>query len=1704
MKNLKYIYALSSVFVTLFAFDYKTNYQDIDSSTSTSDDTSNSSSISTDTLDTGIIIDDLIKSQIVSSYNSHYSSNNKLKLTKGNLIKYKDNTPITLSFKGDYLLSNNSLSSYVIDTDYSYKSSKESFEVSYGSTSYDSINYNNKLYLFSSSNELGGILSFPSTLDNKYPFINDNSSFSSIFNTFLSLDSKEYNVYKSDLGYLFKNDELEINTDSNYNLTKVNGIKDDIKYEFNFKTQDLTSSLSSLNSESNDFITTLKTILQDSSFDINFNADIKSKTSSNLKFVGNVKLDYSNAVTKDDPLISLDLTHYTNGNLSNEVYAQYDDSNLYFKVNDLIKGLIDNTTASEMINIASGLMSDSSFNYDFNNPLNELMNTDIFNNIMNLNISSLDSSFISNLEIKHNLISFGIDSSAFNLNTGIIRFEIGLNNAKIKSIKIKDFNIDNDKSINLEMYLNTPKGLNHLNKNEYPSYNSILPIYKNVMSIMKEGKVGGDFSTTLFDSSSSQTLGVSTHYDVNFKNALSNMSLDNLILSLSDLKINFLDETDSNSNPSTINALFLMDTSNSSKSTFNIEISNLNYQKGTFYIELNNSSSDTSSKYTTSTSSIKEIIESVKTLTGGSSSSNNTDKGFKAITKEIERLDYLVYFISHNDYVQNAINNIKNNYSLKDLEDFFTITNLGDGIFNLEFDMYNLVGQNSFVFRDYNLSRNCSLLIGGNGNLLGLNVNGLNVDGMSVSTHLGKTYYDSSNVLDDNKIKEEWTNTDSNPNKVLDLNNTIKKITGLIDTFNGDSLKNATLSNLIDISFAYNKEKSLSGQIFSKIHFDKNSNIDEKYVEGNIPLTLSDTTEVNGIKQLNAQFIYSDKNYDESSFKNDFNESNKSRLKAGTQIGLSFEYGSQDNNRSNSKLYAYSDTKTVMNILESLDCKTTKSLDTKTTEEEKTSSYKVTTGNTLWPYKIVRTICQYASNIKGILQPKNTSTIDMLKKLGINDFNSIMDLVNNLNTNKTLSTIINIGELANDSDLNKFNVLVEIKFDDSKNFGIESISAYSVNENKKIDNNLTVNLNIKEQDPDVDIISGFETFESGKANYIDATNVYNLLQLGIYTTEKKYYNISGTLNFGSAAEVKDVPILGDLELNGIEPLNDLIFDIKLNLFKDEKPENFEKLSQEEQDTYINSVYKIRGYLKVQQKKNKNKITEFFIEPGETDATGTIYVCQSEKGEATKNITYTNTSNDNFDSYFKEKYSSQFSSYTYTNEENIARNGINVSKNDRVTSTNYNTIGEAEKGINELLIQYDELYGKLTTNSTQIQERTTHASKGEILTGEKENEDEVKNELKQKSWYNDSFDSKIAIKKRKDGPFWNRKYYYWAEATDDIYTLKNKTVYYIAATENINIKTIYNYNYKLTYNTENSIVNAEFYHMSKEQFLGNCTYNGDPNNTIPRMLYYLLDYSGILNEGLVDVTAKAPVWVPFEYKYITVSAKVSLKELILSNIFSSMNGSNANPSIDYLNGWSFNVANKNGLNDYIEINPSKLMDEVKAGDTIVSFGTGIRLSFIQKTKNDDKKQDNDDETQNNTETWSFTISQYNPSVDDHTSIDEDKYFINASMESGPITMTLNLKILTSTFNFTASNNKKTIEQGMARWNSFIEAYKNSDYYKTEGYYIKNIHAGATKFTYDLHDHVFVIYCDYGVDFNNSNNRFYGSKVGDSTFFEHIKF
>ena len=1622
MKNLKYIFALSALFVSFFAFDYATNFNDPKTDVDTNkndnnkDDNKNNDDQNSDSKN------DQIKKNIINSYNSHYSSTCNLKLNKGNLVYKNFNKPINLDFSGFYSTTKNSLNSYVIDATYTYESSSESFQVNSGSINYSTITYNDKVYLFSSSNELSGILSFPSTKNTKYPNVNLDFNFSTIFNSFLKLDSDEYEVLSSSIGYTFTNKSTTIKVDSNYNLLEINSNYNDLlTLSLNFKDLYESSTTSEVIENSTDFTNTLKGLFNDRDFNITYNASIKSSMSNNLKYNGYVSY-LNNSLT-------LNVNEYIDNNLKNDITSTFKDENIYFNIsNGKEKGNLIDSEITDLVSVTSGLMSfDTQFDYSFNEPLNALLNTSPFQSILNLNLSS---SYIKDLKEEDSIKTFKINSKSFNfIDDFDIRFELKVVDNTLESISIKDFKTTTTSVMDIELKINNTKSNTfNFNSKTYPVYNSFLPYYKKVIFIINDIQTGGNFTTSIIDNNSQTVLGLSTHYDVNLGKSINNISLDNLNAALSNLEINFKDCTDSNKTNNIATALFLENTTSTAKNTFDLSIKNINYKNKTFYITIEENS--TQNKYTLQSESIKGLISSIQKVTASSTTQNNsTSKGFNSIKNEIDRVKELITKIQANTVIKDLIDDVKNDCNFSNIPKYIKIS-INNNDIKATFNLNSLLGESTI--KEYGLCTGITLTLSKDEKkIVSLQTSDITFDGMSTNnsstqTSIGFNDYKSENILDDIKINNEWVNTSENPNNSRNLNDIVDKIDDVVQIYNKAIVKNSVLQSLIDIDFIY-QDKSLKGSLSTKFHFDEFTNIDDKYIEGSIPLSFeNENGGANSLYGMNLEFIYSDKDKDTSKFTSLVDNSNK--LTEGTQIGLSLNYGSNDS-RNNSKLYAYSNHETVNSMLDSIS--------------------GIGDTNTLWPYEVIRTIQNYAQSVKEVLNQNQTNVIEILKKLGINNTKGIVDLLNGLNASKnTLTARVNLGSLIekegeNKDKLSEFNVDItlnlNIDYVDSidengnktttKNISLESIDAKSV-ENKDLSCKITLKSNLLEGETSAthnssyDILPSFTPIKdssSKNVNYIDTSNVYNLLQLGIYTTNRKYYNITGVLNFKAKGEVIGISV-------DAEVLNNLYFDIKLNLFKDPKPENFNNLSEDEQNNYLNTVYKIKGYLKVAINNDTNKannynndFTEFFIEPGETEAEGTIYIFKANKANSVTDTITTTTDPSNF-VVDTNKY---LENYTYTSKDKRA--ALDLVEGAALTNQTFATEDLARSYyLNNYAIYREELDENSVSYPTTKVKDGLYISYGSNMkeylydpsgiAGYK-SEQEAKEKYYKEVIQNNSYYSSYGLtvnnlhynirEVKKFGVVW-AKYYQISfneikiDPTYEYQIVSNITKHIDEVSETT-------YTYTLTHKFA---YNIETYKLDKKDFIGNMELHIDSSESVsgqvPTLIYYLLDYSQIIKKD-----AKVKKW----------GVSIGLYDIVMGSICDSMKGqSSQEAKINYLSGWKITSGN-NSMN--IEINPGDLI----SGIDQISFNTGINLNFNKNTT-----------TSTDFDSWTFNLKQ----------TDEGKYLVSATAGSASIS----IGITSSQFSFISSANEEAIKDKMKRYNSFIENFKTNEYTNNFGYCTPN--------------------------------------------------
>lgn len=1121
------------------------------------------------------------KEKIIQEFNNHQNSNLSFNLYNSYLsVPSTSNENIKLTLNGNCLISSNMLDSYHFDSKYEYNDGNFEYSLTSKNDEYSSINYNNKTYLIKEENDISNIISFPSTINSNYPIKSNLSSFSTLFNKFLSLESQNTEVSKSNLGYRFENQYCVIDTTSNFEILEVKNVSSsDYEYDLKFKNEEKYSTSSfnneKLDEDSTDVITTIIDLLKGSSLDIDFDAEIIEE-SKNLNFVGNLKVDHTSFISKENPVVDLSFKHYLNNALANDIDAYYDEDELYFRLNDTLKGKIKETSIKEIVDITSGL-TDSSFSYDLNSSLNQIINTSTFENLLNFDVSSLNLNDIKNFEMNHSLISLDVPSSLFGINSNnYIHLEIGLQNLKLKTILINNLILDG-KEINASFRLNEYVGLHRIVKSSYSDYNTILPIYRNLASVIKEGNIGGNISSSIFKND--VALGFSTQFDLVFKDAIQSKDINDLKFSLQDLDINYIDSKEkSKSTSSQINSLFLLDTNNvqNKNNSFSLSINKLDFLDNNIYLNVKGN------KMKTSTSSLSKLFDSINTLNGNNADSSD---GIDEIKEELQKLDVVIYYFKNYSGIKDIIENIKNNYSFNELDKIIKIKVDEKGTYSLTFNIKNII-DNGYVSDLYSLQNETTINLSQDGDIVGIEINDLSFDGIATSTSISSDKFNDSNLITSSQIQNEYQ---------LDLDKIVDASTSLINQYS--TYSNTTMSSLFNINLSYDGKKLLNNaKIKSKLYFDENKNIEEKYFEGNFNLNFNENgtsfNDINSIEGLNFNFVYSDKNKDESKFYDLVNDNN--RLYNGSQFKINFDYGTSDT-RNDSSLYGYSNNDTIDNMLDAL-------------------SNKITTNNTLYPYKIVREITKYAQNVKNLLNMNTGSTSELLSELNINDI--LFNLSLNNEEELKVKTMINVKKL--DSSLDK-DVYIILSISLSKTDDIYSIKSINI---KSLDYLLEMNLDLVSNEFNVDtqedIISGFETYQysSSNVNYISASNLYNLLDLGIYTTERKYYNIKGILRFSSNVDLG----MSGVNVDNFTALNNLDFDIKLNLYKDPKPSNFDSLSSEEKEDYYNQIYNIKAYLKIApQGESEFNYVEFMIKEDK------IYIYKSTPN-ATLNTLETTTTN----------------------------------------------------------------------------------------------------------------------------------------------------------------------------------------------------------------------------------------------------------------------------------------------------------------------------------------------------------------------------------------------------------------------------------------------------------------------------------------------
>ena len=1058
-----------------------------------------------------------------------------------------------LILNGELNFDSTSLSSYNLNGIYSYSNSKEFINLTLTKESnLTSLTINNSSNVLVKKNkDINSTFAFfEGNLKEENPYsskslgrsnldmLNSSSlGLTTIFNeAFIELEtSKEDEIA---ISYIDSLNEYKIDTssyslyfDSSYNLKRLTNNSSlsrarskasnfDIDLLFTNKINSVDDLINEASSIFDTLFEYLKGTSLSSLLDITLDDSKNNKT---FHFVGDMSLDFTNYDLADNGIIDLNLKHYTNGNTANDIFLRYQDTDIFFKDGDLIQGRMEDKTIGETIKSLDNLLDNNLISQYIDNPLNNIFNNDEFKDIfdsienMDLDLLSLFDS-LKNLEVRHNVISFDMDGSNFNLPRNLIHFEIGLANLKLKTLKISNLKINDDMNLELKVRIMPFKNLVDLDLKDYPSYDFIPGALDSIDRLLRSRKLGGSLSLNVISKDGAHTL-ISSNIDAD----LSDVDFNNLEtitdadIALTNLTLN---DVDKDGNPTSVQQslndmglfplnLYLQKTAENEEtlfidlnaliiSLFGVKI-DLTDEYGKMQFDL-----DLIGKLIGNASGDSSIISSILSFLG----LENLD--FSNISELFETLITLISTIGINEDLEKIIEKITDDYSLLALQE--------------------LAGEYPFIYNDgYNFI---------------ININPEVLFGYDMDTTYGDTTTSSSNYVAPT-ISLSWNTNLNRLNNVFinfeipetrELDSKVIQLSYSYDYFDKSILLTnsqmsefkpvlSTFSNIFNEITASKYSLLTPNKYALNLGLNNTPNLidatlglkDDKYAEGKVKIN----TQSSIFNNPEFQFIY-DNRYQEnlskiSSLQKRYFDGNVvyediisglEKFKEGTlQANIKLD----TINFPDSKLKVYSSANSLFDIV--------------------TNVLEISNENILYPY--IQKLLNFIENLFSgnsilLFQIIEQGGIESLLKL---DF--LKDLQYSITSSNIYLRLEIIPELFASSDANtqfEKNFIVELSFDYQKN----NKDTYQITlKHLLIDapvlskiNNFRLELKDTEEkfhEP-LESESGsstsysvldntFEAYDpNNKDEFVNLDDVKKLVQMGINTTEYKFFELNGILN----------------------------------------------------------------------------------------------------------------------------------------------------------------------------------------------------------------------------------------------------------------------------------------------------------------------------------------------------------------------------------------------------------------------------------------------------------------------------------------------------------------------------------------------------------------------------------------------------------------
>lgn len=369
--------------------------------------------------------------------------------------------------------------------------------------------------------------------ENGYAYILDCNDFISSLNLPIEIKGAKLALY-ADSDYNFIGgatvDEGGININSSYSIKlDVGGIEVQDSSNYVGLSAEQKKNYTDLTSRTTNIATTLATLMDKKNFSADFNVDVSLEDNSIQKqtFQGTLQADLS-TIVKDVSKgeFEISLNHLNNGKQANSVYATYKDNNIYVALNNLVKGKIASSTINDLIpTVANELHSENLA--DISTSLNEIIKGTDFEKLMNGDLS-VYKNIIQNFEATTNGFALSINAKAFGLGDYVLKIVLGdttndLSNGFLLSIENFQYN-----NIKLSFSLNVrPQESIHFRYTDeefasFKDYCGIISIFNTVSKLADERKLNTAYTFNLQDRANKTNYLASGEISAD----VSNLSLD--------------------------------------------------------------------------------------------------------------------------------------------------------------------------------------------------------------------------------------------------------------------------------------------------------------------------------------------------------------------------------------------------------------------------------------------------------------------------------------------------------------------------------------------------------------------------------------------------------------------------------------------------------------------------------------------------------------------------------------------------------------------------------------------------------------------------------------------------------------------------------------------------------------------------------------------------------------------------------------------------------------------------------------------------------------------------------------------------------------------------------------------------------------------------------------------------------------------------